>query len=59
MEEKVRKTAKAATSARKPRKNAKDARPDAVADELLGNSTYASSANSSAKEPAVAGAGAT
>lgn len=58
MEEKVRKAAKASGSSRKPRKNGKDARPDAVADELLNGASYASTSSSNAKEPAVAGSAA-
>lgn len=55
MEENVRKAAKAATPTRKPRKNGKDARPDAAADELVDREHFAANA----QEPAVAGAGAT
>lgn len=58
MEEQVRRTAKAATSTRKPRKNSKNARPDAMAEELLGGTTYASTAAADSKEPLVAGAAA-
>jgi len=54
MEEKVRKSAKPAPTTRKPRKNGKGSRPDAVADELLNGQSFATNASSTAKEPAMA-----